>query len=118
MTHFPSKKRGKRIETLYGKCLEAAGVRIPHYGIAVVNSVSLDELEVGDLVICGKIAGQIPPMCKQVIEIRDDTVVVGTAYLDKNKDVSFEVEEIHEVVLEIYDRAFGNMIWQRGKKIM
>lgn len=100
------------LEQIYGDCLEGAGLSIPHGGFAVIDSGT--DLRVGDLVHCGRISGAIPGCIKQVQAILPDgTVRVGTAYLDKNKDFSFDAGEIYGVVTEVYCKTWRKRVWWR-----
>ena len=100
MTHYAtSVKRKKWLEKIYGNCLEKAGIVIPNRGCAIVDKRF--PVKVGDIVVCSEIAGQIPPYLKRVIEVNENSVIVGTAYMDSSKDFQFEAEEIIGTVVEI-----------------
>ncbi len=112
---YKNKEHRFCLKHLYGNCLERVGVKIPNRGHAVVDQFT--DLRVGDIVICTKISGQIPPMCKQVKAIDGETVVVGTAYLDRTKDYEFEAEEILGVVKEIYAEFAGYQVYSRPRAL-
>ena len=100
------------LEQIYGDCLEGAGLSIPHGGFAVIDRGT--NLRVGDLVHCGRLSGAIPGCIKQVQAILPDgTVRVGTAYLDKSRDISFDAGEIYGVVKEVYCKAWRKRVWWR-----
>lgn len=104
------KSREKTIECLYGDCLEGAGLFIPNEGIAVVDHTI--KPRVGDLVICQKHRDAMNAFCKQVKSI-GDVVTVGTCYLDKSKDFTFDAEVISGVVVQVFDKLFHSLIYER-----
>lgn len=114
MTHISYATRGKKksLRHIHGECLERVGLHMPHGGMAVICSGET-AIKVGDLVHCARIAGAIPGQIKQVQKIEGDTITVGTAYEDPSRDFSFEAEEIYGVLLEVYCKASGKLIWKR-----
>lgn len=107
----PTKKsREKTIEYLTGDCLEDMGLFIPNNGIAVVDHTIRPEI--GDLVICRKNRDALNAYCKQVKSI-GDVVTVGTCYVDKSKDFTFDAEVISGVVIQVFDKLFHSLIYER-----
>ncbi|MBE6555534.1 MAG: hypothetical protein E7663_04800 [Ruminococcaceae bacterium] len=107
----PSKKsREKIVEYLHGDCLEGAGLFIPNGGIAVIDCTLTPR--VGDFVICGKHRDTLDRYCKQVKSI-GECVVVGTAYLDRAKDFTFEAQVVSGVVVQVFDRLFHSLCYER-----
>ena len=108
----PKKKRSRFCcKEVYGDCLEAAGLRIPNCGIAIIHRGA--RLRVGDLVHCTKISGALSSYIKQVKEIRGDSVIVGTAYTDPSRDFTFEAAEILGVVDSVFDKLYGYRVYVR-----
>lgn len=108
------KKRGARcLEDIQGDCLENAGLVIPHGGRAIVDCTC--EVKVGDLVHCDNVFGTIHGFIKQVKEI-GDTIIVGTNYLDPNRNFSFEASVIYGVVTEVFDKFNGRQIYRRDER--
>ena len=105
------KKHEKVIESIYGECLEGAGLSIPRRALAVVDCTIRPN--VGDLVICRKHPDALNGYCKQVKSL-GETVVVGTSYLDKSKDFTFEAAVIDGVVTMVFDAVFHTLIWERS----
>jgi len=103
--------QGLSLERIYGNCLEGAGLFLPNKGYARIDKRISPEI--GDLVWCNKIAGQIAGYIKQVKSIDKDSITVGTNYLDSSKDYTFVAEEILGVVTEVYDAILGKLIWRR-----
>ncbi len=103
-----------RMINCHGDCLEKAGIHMPAGAIATFDSNA--EIEVGDLVICSRITGGVQPYIKIVKEKNDDSVIVGTAYLDPSKDFTFEAAEIMGVVKEIYRKDTGKRIYARPEQ--
>lgn len=103
-----------RMHGIYGDCLEKAGICMPKGAIALVDRNA--EIEVGDLVICSRVVGQILGFIKQVKEINDDSIIVGTAYRDPSKDFSFEAAEIMGVVKEVYRKDTEKRIYVRPEQ--
>ena len=111
MTHFcRAKNEEKRLEEhrIIGDCLERLG--IPNGGIAVIDRNA--SIDVGDVVWCTKISGQIGGYLKQVVSM-GETITVGTAYLDSARDFTFPACEILGKLKQVmdYDR---NVVWARG----
>lgn len=108
-----SKTASKRhtIEPIYGDCLERAGLHIPHGGMAIIRQGL--KIKVGDLVHCSRILGEIPGMIKQVQSIVDGTITVGSAYLDRTRDFTFEAVEIYGVVTEVFDKVWHSRVYDR-----
>ncbi|MBQ8399074.1 MAG: hypothetical protein IJX08_03810 [Clostridia bacterium] len=103
------------LEVICGDCLEGAGLHIPHGGYAVIDKGT--DLRVGDIVHCGRLSGATPGCIKQVQAIsKDGTVTVGTAYLDKSRDFSFDAGEIYGVVKEVYCQLWRKRIWWRKEE--
>lgn len=114
MTHISTYKDGKdhcKLESIIGDCLEKAGLHIPHGGFAIIRS-GLD-IKVGDLVHCGRISGETPGMIKQVKSITNDSIIVGTAYVDSCRDFTFEAAEIYGVVTEVFDKVWHHRVYVR-----
>lgn len=103
-----------RMHGIYGRCLEKAGICIPEGAIATVDMNA--EIEVGDLVICSRMTGQVIPYIKKVKEINGDSIIVGTAYLDRSRDFTFEAAEISGVVKEIYRKDTCKRIYVRPER--
>lgn len=96
---------------IYGDCLEGAGLFIPHTAYAIIDSNA--DIKIGDLVHCSRMAGAINTFIKQVKEVKGDSIIVGTCYIDKSKDFEFEAGEIMGVVTEVYDKLSGSRIYVR-----
>ncbi len=96
-----------------GDCLEGEGLYIPDGGYAIIDSNA--EIRVGDFVHCSRITGPVFTYVKQVKEIKGNSVIVGTCYLDKSKDFAFEAAEILGVVKEIYCKITGKRKYVRSK---
>lgn len=110
---YRPKDESKRfyLATIYGDCLERVGLKIPHEAYAVIDKCS--DIKVGDLVKCTKVAGTLNSYIKQVKEIKEDSVIVGTAYLDHSKDYEFEAAEIRGVVVAAYCKVYRDLIYER-----
>ena len=104
----------KRIEKVYGDCLEAVGLVIPDGGIAIVDTTIFPEI--GDLVHCKKVRGALSSYIKQVKSIDGSIITVGTAYLDKSRDFQFIAEEVIGVITECYDTFRHNLVYDRRSK--
>lgn len=112
-TIFEHSRSEQTLKSIYGDCLEGAGIIIPHRGMAVVDHTIRPE--VGDIVICRKHRAANSAYCKQVKSI-GETVVVGTCYLDKSKDFTFEAEAICGVVVQVFDCLCGKTVYKRVSK--
>ena len=102
------------LKSIYGDCLEGAGLFIPHGAYARIDANA--KIKVGDLVHCNKISGSISSYIKQVKEIKKRSIIVRTCYLDQNKDFEFEAAEIMGVVTEVYCKMFGSLVYKRNSK--
>jgi hypothetical protein len=115
MTHFTRKSPANKrfvLRPICGDCLERVGIRNRcGGGYAIIDHNA--RVRVGDIVHCSKIVGQINGMLKQVKEIDGDSVIVGSAYLDESKDFQFEAAEIYGVVIETYDKLWGDREYVR-----
>lgn len=108
MTLHVSKKPPNRriyIRPIHGDCLERIGVKNKGGGYAIIDANAT--VKVGDLVFCSQVLGEIGGYIKQVKEINDDSVIVGTAYLDETRDFQFEAAEIMGTVLETFGKISG-----------
>ena len=103
-----------RAYKIHGDCLEGLGIHIPQGAFVIVDSNTAPE--VGDLVHCNKITGEVGSYIKQVKEVKDNSVIVGTAYLDGGRDFTFEAAEIMGVVKEIYCKISGKRKYVRPKR--
>ena len=104
-------KPSRTLHSIYGDCLEKARLYIPNEGQAIIDcSISP---KVGDLVYCDNSFGTIHGFIKQVKEIKDDVIIVGTAYADESRDFTFEASVIYGVVTEVFDRVFGKQVYCR-----
>ena len=72
---------------------------------------------VGDLVHCDNHIGTIHGFIKQIKEIRDDFVIVGTSYMDESKDFTFEAYTIYGVVTEAFCKMFGKRVYCRDEAL-
>lgn len=90
-----------------GDCLE--GIGLPSVGTLEVNPNLMPV--VGDLVRCNKILRGMT-LVKQVIEITEDKVIVGTRYADSSRDYTFVAGEISGTVTKAFDRQ-GNIVYER-----
>jgi hypothetical protein len=107
-------KPSRELCSIYGDCLEKAGLRIPNRGQAIIDcSISP---KVGDLVHCDNHLGTIHGFIKQVKEIKDEVIIVGTAYADESRDYTFEASVIYGVVTEVFDKVFGKQVYCRQTK--
>ena len=107
-------KPHRELRSIVGDCLEGAGLEIPHGGYAVIDcSISP---KVGDLVHCNDAIITINGFIKQVKEIKNDTVIVGTAYMDESKDYTFEASEIYGVVTEVFCKVWKKQVYCRNPK--
>lgn len=102
----------RRLRSIYGDCLEKAGLNIPHGGYAIIDCSITPKI--GDLVHCNNALATINGFIKQVKEIKGDTVIVGTAYMDDNKDFTFEASEIYGVVTEAFCRLWNKQVYCRN----
>lgn len=115
MTRICKPKPGeepRRLESIFGDCLERVGLVIPNGGWGIIDRSI--EPRVGDLVHCDNQMGTIHGFIKRVVEIKGDTVIVGTAYADESKDYTFEASVIYGVVTEVFRKIFGNRVYQRS----
>ena len=99
-----------KLERIYGKCLEGAGLIIPNKAVAVIDKNATPR--VGDLVHCNDAIITINGYIKQVLEL-GEVIKVGTCYKDKSKDFSFDALEMYGVVLVVIDYD-GNIVYQRS----
>lgn len=110
--YTPNEKRQPRVcHQIHGECLERVGLKIP-YGANAIIDCSITP-KVGDLVHCDNEFGTVWGFIKQVKEIRGDTVIVGTAYMDESRDYTFEASVIYGVVTEAFCKVRGNRIYCR-----
>ncbi len=111
MTIRPSKTCGEscpRTYRTYGDCLEARGIPNPAY---VVVDRALTP-KIGDLVHCTRSPGTINSYIKEVREVGDD-IIVGTRYLDSNRDYTFAAAELLGTVIIAKDIE-GHVVYKRG----
>lgn len=97
---------------IFGDCLEAEG--IPSSGIVKLEHGT--EVHVGDIVHCTKYAGMISSYLKKVLEIKNGLIIVGTAYVNPEKDFSFPAAEILGVAVEVMDDN-RNVVWRRSDHV-
>lgn len=97
-----------------GDCLAGIGIMKHMRGIATIDRDA--EIRVGDIVLCTKSLGAINTYIKQVKQIRDDSVIVSTAYANGRPDIEFEAADIYGVVREIYDEWTGMRDYARQEK--
>lgn len=104
-----AKSENRRFEThkIYGDCLERIG--IPASG-GIVTIDRLRDVKVGDVVHCTRYPGTISSYLKRVIDI-GETVLVGTCYLDQNRDFSFKAAEIFGVAVSVTNTE-GVVMWR------
>lgn len=117
MTRFIREKNKtlrKQFCHVSGNCLERIGVYIPSGGIAIIDKNARPKI--GDLVICTKSPGVLSEYCKQVKDIKNGNYIISTAYLNKALDFEFEAAEIRGVVLELYCKIWGRLVYKREKK--
>ena len=105
----------RTLHPIRGDCLERAGLKIPHGANAIIDRSITPE--VGDLVHCDNELGTIHGFIKQVKEIRGDTVIVGTAYIDESKDFTFEASSIFGVVTEAFCKLWGKQVYCRDTQM-
>lgn len=96
---------------IHGDCLEKAGLEIPHEAYAIIDCSITPK--VGDLVHCNNSLGTINGFIKQVKEIKGDTVIVGTSYIDESRDFTFEASEIYGVVTEAFCKLWTKQVYCR-----
>lgn len=108
-------KPTRRLHSIRGDCLERVGLKIPHGANAIIDRSITPE--VGDLVHCDNELGTICGFIKQVKEIRGDTVIVGTAYIDESKDFTFEACSIFGVVTEAFCKLWGKQVYCRDTQM-
>lgn len=108
-------KPTRRLHSIRGDCLERVGLKIPHGANAIIDRSITPE--VGDLVHCDNELGTIHGFIKQVKEIRGDTVIVGTAYIDESKDFTFEAYSIFGVVTEAFCKLWGKQVYCRDTQM-
>lgn len=101
----------RRLQYIYGDCLERAGLKIPHGANAIVDCSITPK--VGDLVHCDNKFGTIHGFIKQVKEFKGDTVIVGTSYIDESRDFTFEASAIYGVVTEAFCKLWGKQVYCR-----
>jgi len=107
------KKKRKCIEYVHGDCLERIGVYIPRGGIAIVDSGCRPK--VGNIVHVTRSSGAQSTYMKRVQSLEGGKMIVETAYSDPCRDFSFEAADLLGVVVEIYDRLFHNLIYERKR---
>lgn len=105
------KKHEKKLQSIYGECLEGAGLILPRRALVVVDATIRPEI--GDFVICRNAPDALNAYCKQVKSL-GETVVVGTCYLDETRDYTFEAAVIDGVVTMVFDAVFQTLIWERS----
>ena len=101
-------------EYIHGDCLEKAGLIIPDGAYAIIRQ-GLD-IKVGDLVHCSKCLGEIPGMIKQVKNIENGVITVGTAYHDPLRDFSFDAAEVYGVVTEVFSKLWHKRVYERSNE--
>ncbi len=101
ISHFAFK------EGYSGDCLE--GIGLPSVGTLEVDPNLMPV--VGDLVRCNKILYGMT-LVKQVIEMTEDKVIVGTRYADSSRDFTFVAGKISGTVTKAFDK-FGNIVYER-----
>lgn len=104
----------REMRSIYGDCLEKAGLKIPHEGYAIIDSSITPK--VGDIVHCNNSLCTINGFIKQVKEFKGDTVIVGTAYIDESKDFTFEASEIYGVVTEVFCKLWNKQVYCRDSQ--
>ena len=113
MTIRPSKKsvdEKPRTYRTYGDCLEARGIPNPAY--VVVDRTLIPKIS--DLVHCTRFPRTINSYIKEVREVGDD-IIVGTRYLDSNRDYTFAAAELLGTVIVAKDSE-GNVVYRRKKR--
>lgn len=101
----------RELHPIKGECLEKVGLKIPHGAFAIIDcSISP---QVGDLEHCDNAFGTIHGFIKQVKEIKGDTVIVGTSYIDESKDFTFEASVIYGVVTEAFCKLWNKQVYCR-----
>ena len=109
------KKERRRIESIYGKCLEKEGLRFTNaHGYAVIDSTVRPK--VGDIVHCDNSLGTIHGFIKKIIQIKDGVYIVGTAYEDAEKDFTFEASIIYGVVTIVFDAVNRRQLYNRTER--
>lgn len=107
------RKSPRKMEYIYGPCLEKAGLIIPRGAIAIVDCSITPK--VGDLVHCDNYLGTCHGFIKQIKEFGDDFVIVGTSYLDESKDFKFDAYTIYGVITEAFDKLSGKRVYCRDE---
>lgn len=107
------RKSPRKAEYIRGQCLENAGLIIPHGAIAIVDCSITPK--VGDLVHCDNYLGTCQGFIKQIKELRDDFVIVGTSYVDESRDFTFEAYTIYGVITEAFDKLSGKRVYCRDE---
>ena len=107
------RKFARKAEYIHGECLEKAGLRIPNGAIAIVDC-SIAPI-VGELVHCDNYLGTCQGFIKQIKELGDDWIIVGTSYLDESKDFTFEAYTIYGVITEAFDKFSGKRVYCRDE---
>ena len=105
-------KPARSLRSICGECLEKAGLNIPYGGYAIIDCSITPQI--GDLVHCNDALCTINGFIKQVKEIKGDTVIVGTAYMDDRKDYTFEASEIYGVVTEAFCKLWHKQVYCRN----
>ena len=101
-----------KLESVYGNCLKALNIELPHGGWVVINrTLAIRE---GDLVQCTRMPGTLPYIMK-VQKIDDKTVIVDSCYRNSQLDFNFEAAEIYGVVTHIFDKQSGTELYRRPK---
>ncbi len=116
MTHLTELRDPKKrfhMRKIYGDCLEGEPVYLVMHrkGVAIIEHGLVPRI--GDLVHCSSVSGQLGGFIKRVESINNGIYTVGTCYVDKSRDFSFEAAEIFGVVKEVYDELLGNRIYCR-----
>ena len=104
--------KSTKLDSVYGNCLKALKVELPHGGWVVINRVITPRE--GDLVQCARMPGTLPYISK-ITSITKETIIVESCYGNCQQDFNFEAAEIYGVVTHIFDKQTGIELYRRLK---
>jgi hypothetical protein len=102
--------KSTKLESIYGNCLKALNIELPHGGWVVINRTLV--IREGDLVQCARMLGTLPYIMK-VQKIDDEIVIVDSCYGSSQLDFNFKAAEIYGVVTHIFDKQSGTELYRR-----
>lgn len=104
--------KSTKLDSVYGNCLKALKVELPHGGWVVINRAIVPRE--GDLVQCARMPGTLPYI-SQVNKITKETITVESCYGNIQQDFRFEAAEVYGVVTHIFDKQSGIELYRRLK---